>query len=53
MSKIFVVKRRAGIESIIPVWNLGGFIELPVAYSGQYNNQVIEALDGILSLEEV
>lgn len=24
---IFVMKRRSGIEYIIPVWNLGGYIE--------------------------
>ena len=26
-TKIFVVKRRSGIEYQIPVWNLGGYIE--------------------------
>ena len=30
MSKIYVVKRRAGVEQSIPVWNLGGYIETPV-----------------------
>ena len=26
-TQIFVMKRRSGVEHIIPVWNLGGYIE--------------------------
>lgn len=48
MSKeIFVMKRRAGIEYQIPVWNLGGYIETPL------ENTVTKSsskLDNILSV---
>ena len=51
MSKIFVMKRRAGIEYQIPVWNLGGFIETPISYS--VYPEVAEKLDALLGIEHI
>lgn len=51
MSKIFVVKRRAGIEHVIPVWNLGGFIETPVSHN--IDAKTANMLEAALSLDTV
>jgi len=51
MTEIFVMKRRAGIEHIIPVWNLGGFIELPVETN--IEPELADKLDAILSIENI
>lgn len=48
MTEIFVMKRRAGIEYSIPVWNLGGYIETPVV-----NHIDAETADKIEALLEV
>ncbi len=65
MGKIFVVKRRAGIEYQIPVkhkcsafcdgikcnWNLGWFIETPISYS--VYPEAAEKLDALLEVEQI
>lgn len=51
--KIFVVKRWAGVEQSIPVWNLGGFIETPVGYSDSLTPERVDILDAALSLQQV
>ena len=51
MGKIFVVKRRAGVEQSIPVWNLGGYIEIPVSYS--IEPEVAEKVEALLEVEQI
>lgn len=51
MAEIFVMKRRAGIEYSIPVWNLGGFIETEVTNS--IEPEVADKLEALLEVEQV
>lgn len=51
MSQIFVMKRRAGIEYTIPVWNLGGFIETEVVNT--IEPEVANKLEALLELEQI
>lgn len=51
MAEIFVMKRRAGIEYKIPVWNLGGYIEVPVV--NNIDPEVADKLEAILEVEQV
>ena len=51
MGKIFVMKRRAGIEYQIPVWNLGGFIETPI--SDSVEPEVAEKVEALLEVEQI
>ena len=51
MTEIFVMKRRAGIEYQIPVWNLGGFIETPISYS--VDPEVAEKVEALLEVEQI
>ena len=51
MGKIFVVKRRSGIEYQIPVWNLGGLIETPISYS--IEPEVAKKVEALLEVEQI
>ena len=51
MGKIYVVKRRAGVEHSIPVWNLGGYIETPVV--NNVDPKVADKLEALLEVETV
>ena len=43
------MKRRAGIEYSIPVWNLGGYIETPVV--NNVDPVVADKLEALLEVE--
>lgn len=50
MAEIFVMKRRAGIEYIIPVYNRS-FIEIPIV--NNIDPEVADKLEAILEVEQV
>lgn len=51
MTEIFVMKRRAGIEYSIPVWNLGGYIETPIV--NNIEPEVADKIEALLELEQI
>ena len=51
MTEIFVMKRRAGIEYKIPVWNLGGYIETPVV--NNIEPELADKLEALLEVEQI
>ena len=50
-TKIFVMKRRAGIEYPIRVWNLGGYIETPIV--NNIEPEVAEKVEALLEVEQI
>lgn len=52
MSSICVMKRRSGTEHIIPVWNLGGFIETERVKNSASPDK-IDALEAILTVDSI